>query len=176
MPRISKVYDPRLKLRYGFMFDIQDYKDLQGWWDTVRASISQKDFAQAMRWKDGKDHANILAQLAEMRGVSLVEQLAKINEDLGRGMDRVLQEQKRFFINELGGYFGFHPSLIISETRDVDVWALPEEKVRIIQWPDGTHFYAKVGNEDVEVDGVQKWDTRQAAEAAGEFYLTGKRR
>jgi len=176
MPRISKVSFPKMKLDYGYLFDIQNYGDLQGWWDNVRTSISQKDLSQAMLWKDGKAHKNELAQLADIWGLDLVSALSKLQQHIGEGLDRVLQDRKRLFINDVGGYFGYSNDLRISDTRTIDVWALPEETVRIIQWPDGSHFYAKIGNEDVVVSGKQKWDSRADAEAAGEKYLEGKKR
>lgn len=176
MPRISKVSDPKFKLDYGYVFDIQNYDDLQGWWENVRSSISQKDFDQAMRYKHGKGHANVLAQLAELWGMDLISALSRFQQDIGRGLDRALQDCKRLFINSAGGYFGYTDRFIVSDTRDIDVWALPTETVRIIQWPDGSHFYAKVGNEDVVVGGKQKWDSRADAEMAGKKYLEGKKR
>jgi hypothetical protein len=48
---------------------------------------------------------------------------------------------------------------------------LPTEEIRIIKWPDGKHFYAKVGNADVVVDGKQKWDSKYAAQKAAERFL-----
>jgi hypothetical protein len=176
MPRISKVSFPKMKLDYGYLFDIQNYDDLQGWWDNVRTSISQKDFSQAMLWKDGKAHKNELAQLADVWGLDLVSALSRFQQHLGEGLDKVLQDRKRLFINAAGGYFGYSDGLTISDTRTIDVWALPTEAVRIIQWPDGSHFYAKIGNEDVVVAGKQKWDSRADAEAAGKKYLEGKKR
>jgi hypothetical protein len=176
MPRISKVSWPKMKLDYGYLFDIQNYDDLQGWWDNVRVSISQKDFSRAMLYKDGKAHINELAQLADIWGIDLISALSRFQQHLGEGLDKVLQDRKRLFINSVGGYFGYSNDLKISDTRIIDVWALPTETIRIIQWPDGSHFYAKIGNEDVVVAGKQKWDTRAEAEDAGQRYLEGKKR
>lgn len=68
-----------------------------------------------------------------------------------------------------------------SEVVDVveqDVLTYPEESrpslndVRIIQWPGGEHYYAKIGKLDV-VDslGRQKWDSRDKAMDAAEWYI-----
>jgi hypothetical protein len=176
MPRISQVSWPKMELRYGYLFDIQDYDELSEWWENVRKSISTKDFNDALKWQQGRAHANHLAQLADLWGVDLLTALSRMQQHYGEGLDKVLNERKRLFINAIGGYFGYSDEFQISDTRMIDVWALPQETLRIIQWPDGTHFYAKVGNEDVVFDGKQKWDTREAAETAGEKYLKGKRR
>lgn len=176
MPRISQVSHPNLELRYGWMFDIQSYTDLQAWWENVRVGISTKDFNDALEYSKGKAHANSLAQVAAIWGVDLVTALARMQQHVGEGLDKVLQDRKRLFINSVGGYFGYFDELQISGTKEIDVWALPEEKLRIISWPDGKHFYAKVGMEDVVFDGKQKWDTKEEAATAGEKYLKGKRR
>lgn len=46
-----------------------------------------------------------------------------------------------------------------------------KDDIRIISWPGGNHYYAKVGNEDVVVDGVQKWNTREEAVIAAKQYI-----
>ena len=119
MPRISKVSDPKLKLDYGYVFDIQSYEDLQAWWDNVRSSISQKDFNDAMQYKEGIAHANVLAQLAELWGMDLISALSRFQSDISRGLDKVLQDCKRLFINGAGGYFGYTDRFLISDTRSM---------------------------------------------------------
>lgn len=176
MPRVSFVTWPKMKLNYGWLFDIQDYDDLHAWWDNVYKNIAQKDFNEAMKYKEGKAHANVLAQLAELWGLDLISALSRLQSDRGNGMAQVLDEHHRLFVNSVGGYFGWSDALQLSGTHDIDIWALPEESIRIIQWPGGEHFYAKIGNDDVVVDGEQKWETKAAAEAAGKKYLEGKRR
>ena len=48
-----------------------------------------------------------------------------------------------------------------------------ENDINIIRWPGGKHYYAKVGNYDVVVNGVQKWNTKyEAREAAKTFINT----
>lgn len=34
-----------------------------------------------------------------------------------------------------------------------------EQDIRIIKWKGGKHYYAKIGNQDVFINGKQKWDT-----------------
>lgn len=44
--------------------------------------------------------------------------------------------------------------------------------VRFIQWDGGKHWYAKVNKEDiVDEFGRQKWDTKEDAEKAAEWYI-----
>jgi len=114
--------------------------------------------------------------LAGLWGISLIEATAQFQRDISIGLDKTLVESGRLFINSVGGYFGFSDMLLITDTKEIGVWALPEEKLRIISWPNGEHFYAKVGNMDVVIDGKQKWDTKAEAQAAGERFLANKTR
>ena len=43
--------------------------------------------------------------------------------------------------------------------------------IRLIQWKDGSHWYAKIGREDVVMYGKQKWDTKEEANKMAEKYL-----
>ena len=46
------------------------------------------------------------------------------------------------------------------------------EDVEFIQWPGGTHWYAKIRREDiVDACGNQKWNTRMEAMQAAKWYL-----
>lgn len=47
--------------------------------------------------------------------------------------------------------------------------------VRFIQWPDGKHWYAKYGRIDItDENNNQKWDTKEEAEKAADWYLKNK--
>lgn len=48
-----------------------------------------------------------------------------------------------------------------------------EKDIRIIVWREGTHYYAKVGNCDVVVEGEQKWETRDMALMKAKFFING---
>ena len=48
----------------------------------------------------------------------------------------------------------------------------PKVAVEFIQWPGGTHWYAKIRREDiVDACGNQKWNTRMEAMQAAKWYL-----
>jgi hypothetical protein len=46
-----------------------------------------------------------------------------------------------------------------------------EKDIRIIQWKGGTHWYAKIGNIDVEINGESKWSTWKEANNNAKKYL-----
>lgn len=56
----------------------------------------------------------------------------------------------------------------------MNVWPFQKEnkEVRYLQWPNGKHWYAKIGNDDVvDAQGNQKWSTKKEAEKAAEWFL-----
>ena len=46
-----------------------------------------------------------------------------------------------------------------------------ENDINIIRWPGGKHYYAKVGNYDVVVNDVQKWNTKYEAREAAKTFI-----
>lgn len=46
-----------------------------------------------------------------------------------------------------------------------------ENDINIISWPGGKHYYAKVGNYDVVINGVQKWNTKYEAREAAKTFI-----
>lgn len=179
MPRISKVTDTFTKLEYGYMFDIQRPSELLDWFIVVRLPKGAEEFGDASRSREGGNpsgsHATkgaALATMAGIRGTSLADSLVKLNSNLYEGMVRTLEHAGRIFINSNGGYFGFKKSLKIEDTRCVFAYILPSENIRVTQWPNGKHYYAKVGDQDVVIDGIQKWNTFEEARAAADFFLS----
>jgi len=178
MPRISKVTDTFTKLEYGYLYDIQRYTELLDWYAVVRLSRSVEEFSDASRSREGGnpsgDHATkgaALATMARIQGTSLADALVKLNCKLYEGMLRTFEQAGRIFINSNGGYFGFKESLKIEDTRYIFAYILPSEQIRVLQWPNGRHYYAKVGGQDVVIDGIQKWNTWEAAEDAANRFI-----
>ena len=76
--------------------------------------------------------------------------------------------------------FGYMDGNTMYEIRSrvfVDEFKFPEEEpllknVRFIQWPNGSHWYAKIGKHDiVDCNGNQKWNTRAEAEKAATDFI-----
>jgi hypothetical protein len=173
MPRISKV---RLgDIQYGWMFDIQTTEELLDYFNHVIPVQSRAEFKQATEYMAGQAHANVLATLAEIKNISIIDALTKLNSDRMDGMTQVLNKQHRLFVNRGGGYFGFTEGVHAKDTTTCSDYILPFEVPRFIQWPNGTHWYAKLGVNDIIVDGRQKWNTKEEAEAAAKRFMVAWR-
>ena len=48
------------------------------------------------------------------------------------------------------------------------------DDIRVMRFPDGVHWYAKIGRIDVVIDGEQKWDLKFVAQQKAEQYLKEK--
>jgi hypothetical protein len=60
---------------------------------------------------------------------------------------------------------------IVNEKFEFPITKYTEKDIRIIKWDGGTHYYAKIGNEDVVYYGEQKWDNEPDARYAALQYL-----
>lgn len=170
--QVSKVAWPEMKIDYGWMFDIRTLPELLDYIDVVRASKIQKDVTDALKWRRGEAHASILATMAGMLDCSIIDAAIKLNGDAIEGLKKCLRETDRIFISDSGAYFGIFNGIEISESKIVDEFRLPGVEPRIIRWPNGKHFYAKIGDVDIlDSNKNQKWDTRAEAERAVDQYM-----
>lgn len=46
-----------------------------------------------------------------------------------------------------------------------------KDDIKIMRWPNGYHWYAKIGQIDVVIDGEQKWNAKWEAQEKAEQYL-----
>lgn len=94
-------------------------------------------------------------------------------KDIDKGEAVYLEDGVRQF-----GYSSNNPHFEIIERYYSDKLEYPDFKkptlddVRFIQWDGGEHWYAKVNKEDIVDElGNQKWDTKEDAEKAAEWYI-----
>lgn len=94
-------------------------------------------------------------------------------KDIDKGEAVYLEDGVRQF-----GYSSNNPHFEIIERYYSDKLEYPDFKkptlddVRFIQWDGGEHWYAKVNKEDIVDElGNQKWDTKEDAEEAAEWYI-----
>ena len=87
------------------------------------------------------------------------------------------------FIHKAGGTHGLPQHTINSDEYEVAslvdkiysskvIFSAIPSFIRILSWLDGKHFYAKVGKEDVFIDGEQKWDSWDKAYTAALEYIS----
>lgn len=130
----------------------------------------QEAFYDMIKKANGNKHwTNRLAEAAEVTahdGESWMTSLSRINTN------RVLAILRNLpvYINSKGGWVPVNEDCKEIETRVADRWPTSEEP-RYLQWPNGAHWYVKAGANDVEVDGITKWNTRTEAEEAYQKWM-----
>lgn len=173
MPTIAIVRDSKLKINYGFVFIIKTVEQLMDWWDKVRTKNAACEFQDAYKSIAENRHATegvYLKNLAQMKGIGLVEALTELNCAGLQGMYNCLSDYGTIAINSKGGYFPLRASNNISYEQDVRDYVLPGSEIKIMKWTGGTHWYAKVGSVDVIWNGKDKWPTRKTAELAAKKF------
>jgi len=72
----------------------------------------------------------------------------------------------KIYINKKGGCFPHSKDLTILDEMLIDKLIFPQytlEDIDIQKWQGGKHWYAYIGGNEVEVDGVNKWSTPELA-------------
>jgi hypothetical protein len=183
MPRVARVTS--MGMDYGYMFVVSSLGELLDWFEAVRLNKSREELADAVQSKEvlgsrrSAQHAregSRLAVLTQVHGGSVIDALSRLNQDLMEGMQCALRNHGTLLINGAGGWFFPIETTVIDAEQEVADWVLPDQSFRIIQWPNGTHFYVKQGEIDIVVDGKQKWDTRYEAERAIDKWKRGYRK
>lgn len=131
---------------------------------------------------DKKDHSRntycwVSDIMSKCTGDSWVGSLIKLTSAMEANQKSVLLKGDILYIKFNGSYSHNtqdESHYKVLETKTSDVLEFPNLTPRFIQWPNGKHWYLKMGEKDVVVHGKQKWDTRQEAEKAlKEFVADG---
>lgn len=110
-----------------------------------------------------KDLALGISILADIRNESILGAMGSLSGQKFKSM----AESMPLYANCNGGWMRSEEGMTHTRTIESDKWPTDmETEPRYIKWPGGTHWYCKVGPEDVVVDGEQKWDTKRAAQRA----------
>jgi len=171
-------------MEYGWMLKVSSSEALM---DYVTTDTSMRSaFQDARQSKDfnskgghcGTDLGQTLVSLCKVTGDSLVGTMGTLAQYAMHAKLKVLQRVGCLYINEVGGFF---PTMEgVEELKKATYkgnphkgfWAIKDNedivtsKARYMQWTNGSHWYAKIGNADVIVDGDQKWDSKKEAQKA----------
>ena len=164
-----------------WVLSVETYEQLIEWHTTSgHTSAGAHDIYQGLL-KTGK-HAvstvgiwyEMLMELGLASGKELgYNSYAKLaNEVLLDSKREALDDGKHVIINPNGSYATLCGDFFyIIDEMESDTWPVLTGKARYIQWANGKHWYAKIGDLDVVVDGDQKWDSKKEAEKAVAKYM-----
>lgn len=175
---------PLVKDWYLKIDSIQDLFEYTSLTDPVRA---EKALLQYMKVTEGKAHytydtlAFPSAIMSERHQITFVEGLIKLLDSTLQNKIKHISNGITIYINCNGGYtieFADNPTHIVLEIIQSDKLIFPHKKledVKYFKWPNGKHWYAKIGGIDV-VDslGNQKWNTKVEAEEVAKKFIREK--
>jgi hypothetical protein len=107
-------------------------------------------------------------RLAESKGsASLLDLIDTLTDSVFKVKEKFINEGHTLYINKAGGFMpSLGPEYEVKETIISEELIFPEyteKDIKIIRWPNGVHYYAKIGCVDVVIDGEMKWKTEERA-------------
>jgi len=170
-----KVQAEKIALAYCNMFEIKDgLYEFEG----------QKTVEQGARHSTRMEWiANFIVGIAcEKKGgrLELLDAIAAISDTFTKPKVDLFTRDGAFYMNQAGGFMPLYKDYKVVETSIRPKMGFPESvvegsykrepNIKISRWPMGTHYYAKVGGQDVKWKGEVKWPTTwEAEEAAAKF-------
>lgn len=159
----------------------------------VKARRFGEDYYEVKREKatwDRPKHGHISSRPAKMMEDLLVyhqdsplnteqeqtalNELAFVSQVFIEPIIETVAEGEKWYVNKNWGMIPYKDDeFTVRTTCERNEYVFPvegEDDIEIMQWPNGRHYYAKVGNQQVRIDGEQKWVTfRRAYDRALEF-------
>lgn len=188
MPTFAKIR--RNAMEYGFMLKINNDAEMLEYVNTSMSNRFQRGFVDCFQSKElgklvgaeGGGHCTTeighsLARLCELEkeGRNLLQITMSLHDRALQAQVGLLHSVGTIYINRNGGFFGHDEDVEVLETREMETFVFPSDDVRITQWPNGTHWYARIGDVDVrDCIGEMKWNTHKEAERAVEWFRKNK--
>jgi hypothetical protein len=174
-------YDPPIK--YDWMMVIESLDELTDFHQKSMAAKICGVWANIFDVQQGKAHFdNKLSFLIDLeacteeskgRQHSLIDLTATVLGKIWEAKAKAILDCGKIYINKNGGFFAHSEDIVVLEEFISDNYLFPEyteKDIKVKQWTDGTHWYAYVGDIQVEIDGENKWDTEERAKSrAGSF-------
>jgi len=111
---------------------------------------------------------------SEFTGECICQTIPKLEHTFYLKKLEYIRNKGAILIRESGSFMPFNPEEFqITDSAEKRELEYPSDtEIKIIRWPGGTHYYAKVGNMDiVDQEGNQKWNTEKEARQKAKQYL-----
>lgn len=108
--------------------------------------------------------------ITDRNGKGCLYNQAVIMADVQQNMVDAIHRGYRLSINPYNGVsYMTIPHDVVLEF--IEVGKYTKDDIKVSRWPDGSHWYAKIGYIDVVVDGEHKWNARWEAQSKAEQFL-----
>ncbi|MDE1971404.1 MAG: hypothetical protein KGI50_07565 [Patescibacteria group bacterium] len=168
MPTCSRVKWPAMDIEYGWMFEIRSCGELLDYWSTVHKILVEEGFQEVRKGVDQEHtrtpYGSILAFYQNLKGIGALDAIKLIDTTLQSSMLNAIKTEGTIFVHKNGSWFSPTEGIVVSESIKTEIWKLPDNNdIKITKWPGGNHYYAKVGSQEVVVNGIKKWNSEAMA-------------
>jgi hypothetical protein len=181
----DRIIDNKLKIEYPFMFRCINFEQLVEHENTFMKSqieMGVKDYFRLHVECNGLGHCDtyygsLLDELIKIKGGNILTTGTSIENEIFNGKKKALLKFGGIYLREIGSYMPITDKYSILETIETENFVYPgnnftKDDIRIIQWRNGLHYYAKIGNYDVvDYGGKQKWNSHDEAMIVAKEYL-----
>lgn len=145
--------------------------------DSARELVSR---AQRVARGEAKDLAHIgqsdcitigAEKVADTHGHGIIYAHALLMGTYQQQLEKYIQEGAKIAINpyNMVSFFTLTKDATYEIISEKEIYT--ENDIRVIRFPDGVHWYAKISNIDVVIDGEQKWNAKWVAKKKAEQFL-----
>ena len=118
-------------------------------------------------YDESTQHGKAIQCIAKSEGTSIIVAAMSMENRVFQGKLRTINSCGKIFLRENGSYCINQSSFTIINTIIKDDIKYPnytKSDIKVSQWKNGTHYYAKIGNMDiVNKNGNQKWNSYDEA-------------
>jgi len=112
--------------------------------------------------------SDLCISLQKQTGKGAIYNVADIQSKVKMAMIKYINLGFTLMVNTAGGWNIISENAIIQYTNDLKY---TESDIKILKYANGVHWYAKIRNLDVVIDGEQKWNAKWVAQQKAKEYL-----
>jgi hypothetical protein len=174
-----------MQLDYGYVLKITNFTQLLNYTMDYSVNIFSDpffDYAETITQRNNtnlnthfKNNLNAcIENLLKLKTNSTyIKELSDLSGGYYSGQVEMLGKYGCIYVQYTGGYFCKSDDIIeYGEPIYSEKCVFPTKKeIKVFKWPNGKHWYAKIGSADVVIDGEQKWNSYDTAKEKAELFL-----
>lgn len=179
-PRLTEINGHPVNINYRWRIVIENAEQLITFTETYQHTIIEEGIKDLFSGDQrishkSSDWAVLIDRLSQITENSYIEQSSKTERDVFIAKMEVIWRFGKIYVDENASFFPHTDDIQIMHEVEKDTLVWPHydsEDIRIVRWPGGKHYYAKIGKLPVvDEKGNEKWNTEERARAKAEKYL-----
>ena len=173
----------KITIDHDWMLVIESVEQLLHYHESVMTTQIPNAWENLIAVQEGKAHLNSTMSMlinfqaeATEPGKSLIELTTIASNKIFNAKYDAIVNSGKIYVNKNGGFFPHSEDVtvldeIILEDERLIFPQYSEKDIRIKKWDGGKHYYAFVGDFEVEMHGLKKWNTEQKAMDMAKAFL-----